>query len=101
MAAPFHNQYAFLGDEATARKTDYLHNQPVKMQEEHRRTMASIWLAVIALESTIDKLDRLRFRHMHCASLNELEKTPLPLQPTVFANEYTRTPSCPTPFPDH
>lgn len=105
LAAPhFPGLYAFLGVRAPAWETYYLHNRPAEMQEAHRQAMASIRLAVIAPELTIDNLDRLRFRRMHGASLTELERilTPYQLSGLPFPlTIYTSPQTCPIPSPEH
>lgn len=80
LAAPhFPGLYAFLGVRAPAWESYYLHNRPLPIQQEHVRAMTSIRLAIIAPESTIDNLDRLRFRNMHGGSLHRLDSTLVPM----------------------
>lgn len=83
LAAPhFPGLYAFLGVKAPAWETYYLHNRSPAMQAKHLQAMPAIRLAIIATESTIDDLDRLRFRNMHGDSLRWLEQH---LTPTTLA----------------
>lgn len=104
LAAPhFPGLYAFLGIQAPAWESYYLHNRPQPMQEQHLRAMEEVRLAIVATESTIDQLDRLLFRNMHPASQelldSEFEKSSLQEFPYPLAI-YTRPKSCPpTPSP--
>lgn len=100
LAAPhFPGLYAFLGIQAPAWESYYLHNRPQPMQEQHLRAMEEVRLAIVATESTIDQLDRLLFRNMHPASQelldSEFEKSSLQEFPYPLAI-YTRPKSCPT-----
>lgn len=100
LAAPhFPGLYAFLGIQAPAWESYYLHNRPQPMQERHLRAMGEVKLAVVATESTIDQLDRLLFRNMHPASQelldSEFEKSLL-LEFPYPLTIYTRPKSCPT-----